>query len=57
MKGIFWNSRGLGDFAKYNFWSNLSKEQRLNFIAITETSRSDFSDTTLRHLSGGADFL
>jgi hypothetical protein len=57
MKGIFWNSRGLGDLAKHNFLSNLSKEQHMNFIAIMETSRSDFSDSTLRHLCGGVDFL
>jgi exonuclease III/ubiquitin len=57
MKGIFWNSRGLGDLAKHNFLSNLSKEQHLNFIAIMETGRRDFSDSTLRHLCGGVDFL
>jgi exonuclease III len=57
MKGIFWNSRGLGDLAKHNLLSNFSKEQRLNFIVIMEMGRSDFSDSTLRHLCSGVDFL
>jgi hypothetical protein len=28
---FFWNSRGLGDLAKHNYLSTLSREQRLNF--------------------------
>ena len=57
MKGVFWNSRGLGDLAKHNYISKIAREQRLDFIAIMETRRSSFSDTTLRHLSGGLEFL
>jgi hypothetical protein len=57
MKGFFWNCRGLGDLAKHNYLSYLSREHRLDFIALMETGRSSFSDSTLRNFCGGADFL
>src|SRR6266540_800037 len=57
MKGIFWNSRGLGDLAKNNYILDLTKEQNLYFIAFTEIGRSSFSNNTLTHLCGGRDFL
>jgi hypothetical protein len=28
MKGVFWNSRGLGDLAKHRFLEDLVKEER-----------------------------
>ena len=37
MKGIFWNSRGLGDLAKHRFLSDLVKEEQISFIALSET--------------------
>ena len=57
MKGIFWNCRGLGDLAKHNYLSHLSREHRLDFIALMETGRSAFSESTLRHFCSGVDFL
>jgi hypothetical protein len=39
MKGIFWNSRGLGDLAKFRFLSETSKEEKLDFIALLETGK------------------
>ena len=57
MKGIFWNSRGLGDLAKHSFLSNTVKEQHIDFIAIMETGRSDFHASALRHLCGGLEYM
>jgi hypothetical protein len=42
MRGIFWNSNGFKDPKKYKFVGNLTKENNLNFIAVSETGRSDF---------------
>ena len=53
MKGTFWNSRGLSDLAKYRFLSDLSKEQKLDFIALLETGKKDFSKT----VCGGQEFI
>jgi len=45
MKGIFWNSRGLRDLAKFRFLSDLTKEQNLDFIALLEMRRKNYTDT------------
>jgi exonuclease III len=57
MKGIFWNSRGLRDLAKIRYLSELSREQKLDFIALLETGKKDFSQTTLNNICGGQNFL
>jgi hypothetical protein len=44
MKGIFWNSRGLRDLAKFRFLSETTKEQQLDFIALLETCRANYTD-------------
>jgi hypothetical protein len=44
MKGVFWNSRGLGNLAKHRFLSDLVKEEQISFIALSETGRDDFPD-------------
>ena len=56
MKGIFWNSRGLKDLAKRRFLAEASIEHRLDFIALSETGRDNFSPQFLNTLSGGIDF-
>ena len=53
MKGIFWNSRGLHDLAKFKFLSDITKEQNLYFIAILEMCRKNFTDTELNNLCRG----
>jgi hypothetical protein len=53
MKGIFWNSRGLSDLAKSRFLADTSKERNLDFIALLETCKKDFSQPTLDNFSGG----
>jgi hypothetical protein len=57
MKGIFWNSRGLADLAKYRYISDAVKEHNLDFIAVMETGKQDMSKTSLNRLSGGANFV
>ena len=56
MKGGFWNSGGFGDSAKHLFVRETIREQKLDFFAISETGRSQFSSPFLTHLSGGHDF-
>ena len=50
MKGIFWNSRGLKDLAKRRFLAEASIEHRLDFIALSETGRDNFSPQFLNTL-------
>jgi hypothetical protein len=57
MKGVWWNSEGLGDPAKYLFISETIREHKLDFIILLETGRSNFSGPFLKHLFGGLDFL
>jgi len=56
MRGIFWNSRGLRDLAKQNFLHDLSLEKNLDFIALLETYRRDFSDELLNSFCGNREF-
>jgi hypothetical protein len=56
MRGIFWNSRGLRDLAKRRFLAEASLEHQLDFIALSETGRSNFTSQFLATLSGGVDF-
>ena len=57
MKGVFWNGRGLADLAKHRYLSEMVKEEQIHFIALLETGRDDFSDTTLKNFCGGQDFI
>jgi hypothetical protein len=57
MKGIFWNSNWFRDLKKHKFVSDLTKENELSFIAISELGRSDFMSRFLKNLCGGRDFL
>ena len=50
MKGVFWNSRGLGDLAKHRYICEVVKEQYLDFAAILKTGKKDFSVSRLNHL-------
>jgi hypothetical protein len=56
MNGMFNNSRGLGDLAKYLHIAHCIIDHRLDFVAISETGRRDFSQTLLDRLSGGVEF-
>ena len=57
MKGIFWNSNGFADIKKYKFLSDLTKEKNLEFIAVSETGRANFPQSTLNNIYAGRDFL
>jgi hypothetical protein len=57
MNGMFSNSRGLGDLAKHLFFADCIRDHNLDFLAISETGRRDFSQSFLNCLSGGADFV
>jgi exonuclease III len=56
MKGIFWNSNGLRDRAKTRFLFDLTKEQQLDFIALLETKKSDYTTPELSHLCANKTF-
>lgn len=57
MKGIFWNCNGFADPKKYKFLSDLTKEQNLDFIALSETGRASFPQSTLNNICAGRDFI
>jgi hypothetical protein len=57
MRGVYWNSNGFKDLKKHKFVSDLMKEHNLNFIAISETGRSDFTPRFLKNLCSGRDYL
>ena len=56
MRGIFWNSRGLRDLAKRRFLVDASIDLKLDFIALSETCRDNFSPQFLNTLPGGVEF-
>ena len=39
MKGIYWNSRGLSDLAKYRYISDAIRDHKLDFVAVMETGK------------------
>lgn len=57
MKGIFWNSRGLSDLAKYRYISDAVRDSNLDFCAIMETGKQDMSKSNLARLSGSVEFV
>jgi exonuclease III len=57
MKGGFWNSDGFRDTAKHSFVHETIKDLKLDFFAIIETGRDNFSLPFLNHLAGGLDFI
>jgi hypothetical protein len=57
MRGIFCNSNEFKDPKKHKYTSDLTKESNLNFIAISETDRSDFTPRFLKNLCSGRDYL
>jgi hypothetical protein len=57
MKGIFWNCRGLRDLAKHTFLHDVAVDNRLDFVALSETNKNSFSTQSLENFCGGADFV
>jgi hypothetical protein len=56
MNDMFSNSRGLRDLAKHLHISHCINDHNLDFVAISETGRRDFSQRLLDRLSSGVDF-
>jgi hypothetical protein len=56
MNGLFENSRGLRDLAKHLHIAECIRDHGLDFVAISETGRRDYSRSLLHRLSGGIDF-
>jgi hypothetical protein len=57
MRGIFWNSNGFKNPKKHKYISDLTKENNLEFIVVSETERSDFSSRFLKNMYFGRDYL
>src|SRR4051812_28184240 len=57
MNDIFLNSRGLYDLAKHLHIVLSAREHNLDFIAISKTGTSEFSQSLLDCLSGGIEFV
>ena len=53
MNGMFMNSRGLRDLAKHLHIADCIREHNLDFVAISETGKRDYSASLLNRLSGG----
>ena len=56
MRGMFWNTRGLGDLAKHKHIADCVKDHSLDFVAITESGKRDFPTRDLDHFSCGFDY-
>jgi hypothetical protein len=56
IKGLFQNFDGFGDVAKHLFVKEQLREEKLDFIALLETGRSNFSLPFLKNLANGLDF-
>ena len=52
MKGMIWNSEGFGDPAKHFRVQETIREQKLDFLALVETRRSNFAAPFLKGLLG-----
>jgi exonuclease III len=56
LKGLNWNSEGFKDTAKHLFVKEAIREHKLDFIALLETGRSNFSIPFLNQLAAGFNF-
>ena len=56
MRGLFWNSEGFRDLGKQYFVKETIKDKKLDFVALSETGRSNFSTPFLSNLAVGFDF-
>ena len=56
MKGMIWNSDGFGDTTKHHLVQETVREQKLDFVALLETGRSNFTHHFLKKIVGGSDY-
>jgi exonuclease III len=57
LRGMTWNSEGFRDPGKHLFVTEAIKEHKLDFIALLETGRSNFTVNFLSGLAAGNDFM
>jgi hypothetical protein len=57
MNGTIWNTGSFRDQAKNSVVHDTIVEYRLDFFAVLETGRDNFSAPFLKNLCGGRDFL
>lgn len=57
MKEDFWSSDGSKDPKTQKFISDITKEQQLDFIALSETIKRDFTAFALKNLCAQKDFF
>jgi hypothetical protein len=57
MKGVFWNCRTLRDLTKHTFLHDVAEDNKLDFIALSETNTNSFSTQCLEIFCAGADFV
>ena len=56
LTGLFWNSEGFRNPGKHLFMQESIRERKLDFLALSETGRSNFATPFLNHLAAGQDF-
>ena len=56
MNGMFENRRGLKDLLAKHLHIDSIREQVLDFVAISEMGKRNYSTSFLNRLSGGEDF-
>ena len=56
LKGLFWNCEGIRDPNKHRFIQETVRDKKLDFLALSETGRSNFATPFLNHLACGLDF-
>jgi hypothetical protein len=56
-RDFFWNTNGVRDPKKLKHISDLTKEHNLNFIALSETGRSEFMPSFLKNLCAWKEYL
>ena len=57
MKGVFWNCRGPQDLAKHTFLHDVAEDNKLDFIALSETNKNSFSTQCLENFCAETDFV
>jgi hypothetical protein len=57
MKGVFWNCRGLRDLTKHTFLLDVAQNNKLDFIALSETNKNSFSTQCRENFCAEADFV
>ena len=57
MKGVFWNCRGLRDLDKHMFLHDVAEDNKLDFIALSETNKNSLSTQCPKIFCAGADFV